>query len=67
MQESLFLSIEEIEANPLTIVKRYKEVRVKFSRRFPYGVHFHVEGEIIKIVGFFHMKRDPIRWNDRLT
>ena len=66
MQKLLFLSIDEIESNPFTIAKRYKEVRVKFLPRFPYGIHFHIEDEIIKIVGFFHMKRDPIKWNDRL-
>ena len=66
LQECLYEGFEYISKYPLHSAKKYKEVRVKFIRRFPYGIHFIVEEDEVKVIAFFHMKRDPKRWTRRL-
>lgn len=66
VQECLYEGLDYISKYPLHCAKKYKEVRVKFISRFPYGIHFLVEGEVVKVIAFFHMKRDPESWTKRL-
>jgi plasmid stabilization system protein ParE len=56
-----------LEREPLIFEKRYKEVRVKFIKRFPYGIHYQIESNSIKVVAFFHMSRNPIKWERRFN
>jgi hypothetical protein len=63
---SIYEGLEELELNPFICSKKYKEVRVKFIRRFPYGVHYIIDENQIKVFGFLHMKRNPSKWNERL-
>lgn len=63
---SLFESLDYIEQNPLHFTKKYKEVRVKYIRRFPYGIHYIITAKEVKVIAFFHMKRDPKKWDIRL-
>ncbi len=62
LKNSFYESLEMLKSNPFLCSKRYKEVRVKFIRRFPYGIHFIIVDEKIKVYGFFHMKRNPTKW-----
>jgi plasmid stabilization system protein ParE len=48
--------------HPLT----YKEYRQFVIRRFPYVIHYHVEGDRVSVVGVFHGHRDPRSWMDRI-
>ena len=41
---------------------RYRDLRICFISRFPYGIHYRVVESTIQVVAFFHMHRDPIRW-----
>ena len=43
----------------------HKDVRRAFMRRFPYGVFYRVEEDQIIVVGVFHARRDPKRWQAR--
>lgn len=63
---SLFESLDYIEQNPYQFSKKYKEVRVKFIRRFPYGIHYVIFNNEVKVIAFFHMKKDPKKWNQRI-
>ena len=35
------------------------------TRRFPYGVIYSVEGDVVIIAAVFHLRRHPESWNDR--
>lgn len=52
-------SLETIKNNPYLFQKRFQEIRVVFTHRFPYGIHYTVEEEIIFVHAVFHMKRKP--------
>lgn len=45
----------------------YQQVRRVLIRRFPYGVMYVVEEDVITIIACFHAKRDPKQWQDRST
>lgn len=58
--------IEEVLRNPEAFQKRYKQVKIKFILRFPYGIHYiFIENEIT-VIGVFHNSRSPKNWSKRL-
>ena len=58
--------ISEIIRTPTAYQKRYKNVKVLFISRFPYGIHYIVNPENIIIVGIFHTSRSPKNWSKRM-
>lgn len=55
-----------IGRNPLAHPIIYQQARRTLIRRFPYGIVYVFEQEIISVVACFHGKRDPKSWQDRL-
>ncbi len=51
--------MERIENNPQYFQKRYKDFRISFTKRFRYGIHFIVEGQIIYIHAILHTSMKP--------
>ncbi len=49
----LEVGINEIQRTPSAFQKRYKQVKIRFINRFPFGIHYIVNNEIITIVEFF--------------
>ena len=41
-------------------------VRRALLKRFPYCVYYTVEGQVVQIIGVFHAKRDPAKWQTRI-
>lgn len=62
----LFTGLDDILLNPLHCAKKHKEVRIKYIIRFPYGIHYILKGDEIKIIAFFHVRREPGKWKERL-
>ena len=58
-------ALEKMCRNPEVYPLVYKRLRRGLIRRFPYGVFYVVEGNRIVIVGVFHARRDPKRWESR--
>jgi plasmid stabilization system protein ParE len=40
--------------------------RVLVQRRFPYGLYFRIDGDVLILVACLHAKRHPRRWRSRL-
>jgi plasmid stabilization system protein ParE len=57
--------LSTIEDAPERFPKVRGEVRRALLRRFPYGILYLVEPEEIVVIGCFHSKRDPQRWQSR--
>jgi len=64
---SLEAGLISLQRNPLICQKRYKDIRVKYIKRFPYGIHYQIESSNIKIIAVFHMKRNPVKWDERFN
>jgi toxin ParE1/3/4 len=58
--------LNQVQREPLLFQKRYKNLRIYFIERFPYGIHYLVEENTIKVFGIFHTSRNPKRWVIRL-
>lgn len=59
-------SISQIYRNPELFQVRYKNVKVRFIKRFPYGIHYLKNLDKIIVIGVFHTSRSPIDWSKRL-
>lgn len=55
-----------IGRNPLAYPIRHQKLRRTLVRRFPYGILYVFDQDIIAVIGCFHGKRDPKSWQDRL-
>jgi len=58
--------IEEVLRNPEAFQKRYKQVKIRFISRFPYGIHYIFIENQITVIGVFHTSRSPKNWSKRL-
>lgn len=51
--------LNRISQNPEHFQKRYRDVKIVFTKRFPYGIHYTLENDIVYIHAVMHMKRKP--------
>jgi toxin ParE1/3/4 len=58
--------IEEVLRNPEAFQKRYKQIKIRFISRFPYGIHYVFIENQITVIGVFHTSRSPKNWSKRL-
>lgn len=58
--------IEEVLRNPEAFQKRYKNIKIRFISRFPYGIHYIFIENKITVIGVFHTSRSPKNWSKRL-
>ncbi len=54
-----------LQRNPLVCQKKYNNIRAKYIKRFPYGLYYEIDESTVKIIGVFHMKQNPLQWEDR--
>lgn len=52
--------------NPLAYPIIYKQTRRALVRRFPYGILYVLDQDVITVIACFHGKRNPKPWQDRL-
>lgn len=57
--------IDTVLRNPSAFQKRYKNIKVRFISRFPYGIHYRIEKNEITVIGVFHTSRSPKNWSKR--
>lgn len=59
--------ITRVTESPLSYTIRYSNIRIAFSNKFPYGIHYEylIEQNQINILAVYHTSRNPEIWNDR--
>lgn len=57
-------TINYITENPLTYGIRYSNIRIAFTSKFPYGVHYEYihHKHQVNILAVYHTSRDPEIW-----
>lgn len=58
--------LSEVSRNPDNFQKRYKNIRIRFIARFPYGIHYIVKENEIVIIAIFHTSHTPKNWTKRI-
>ncbi|MBL4653579.1 MAG: type II toxin-antitoxin system RelE/ParE family toxin [Flavobacteriales bacterium] len=61
----LFATKKYIHKNPNKLETKYKNVRVAFMRKFPYGLHYTFENKTVTILAVFHTSENPTNWRNR--
>jgi len=59
------LKVSYIAENPLIYNIRYSNIRVAFSNKFPYGIHYEYLPEYnqVNILAVYHTSRNPELWS----
>lgn len=61
----LEIGLAEIARSPQLFQIRYKTIKIRFIKRFPFGIHYIIKEKNIIILGVFHTSRSPKNWKDR--
>ena len=56
---------EGIAAHPTMYPVTHRNTRRALLRRFPYGIFYRVDADLIVVVACMHGSRDPRRWKSR--
>ena len=59
-------TVAHITENPLNYSIRYSNIRVAFSNKFPYGIHYEFlsEQNQVNILAVYHTSRNPELWEE---
>jgi len=62
---ALEAKVNAIRRNPKQFIIVYKGIRRAFTERFPYGVFFIIENDVVYIIAIVHSSRSPKIWKKR--
>lgn len=57
---------EDIRNNPTAYQIKFKNVRVKYINRFPYGIHYFIDNDVIYVLAVLHTSKSPKVWTRRI-
>lgn len=55
-----------IQSNPFLFSIIKKDIRKALLKRFPFGIYYFLEGDVINIFAVIHFSRNPKIWKQRL-
>jgi hypothetical protein len=50
-------TVDFLKENPLLYQCRYRNIRIAFTKNFPFGIHFTVDENLIIVYKILHTKR----------
>ncbi|KGO94357.1 type II toxin-antitoxin system RelE/ParE family toxin [Flavobacterium subsaxonicum] len=54
-------AIDIISKDPEKFQVRYRDVRIKFLKKFDFGIHYIIDENSIHILAVFHTSRSPLK------
>ena len=60
-------TIESILRIPEAYTLTYKNTRRALVRKFPFSVHYIIDGNNIVVLAIFHSSRNPKEWKKRIS
>ena len=63
--DALRATLARVEESPLQFPLISREFRRAILQRFPFGVFFLVEGELVTVAAITHLHRHPSSWQER--
>jgi len=61
----LYAEFDVIKKNPGIFSKKYRSTRVRYLKKFPYGIHYILKGNTVDILAILHTSRNPKIWKTR--
>ncbi|WP_081724729.1 type II toxin-antitoxin system RelE/ParE family toxin [Asticcacaulis sp. YBE204] len=65
LEEEIASSIGRIAERPTLYRRSDRDLRICRMSQFPYKIIYRAEADEIRIVAFFHTRRDPSIWQSR--
>ncbi|WP_026452641.1 type II toxin-antitoxin system RelE/ParE family toxin [Aequorivita capsosiphonis] len=63
---SLYSELDALIENPELYQLKYKTTRVRYLKKFPFGIHYRVVDEkFIEVLSIIHTSRNPETWKKR--
>jgi len=50
-----------LKSNPYQFQIRYSNIRLVLLKKFPYSLHYTIEGDLVVVLGFFHLSMSEER------
>ncbi|MGM1056450.1 MAG: type II toxin-antitoxin system RelE/ParE family toxin [Bacteroidota bacterium] len=63
--EEIDKAMKLLQDNPEQYQKRYNEVRVLFTKNFPFGIYYTIDFNLVFVHAVLHTKRDPKSGTER--
>ncbi len=63
--EELFSCFDILKKRPFLFQVKYRETRVCYLKKFPFGIHYQVMGKAIEILAVLHTSRNPDIWKNQ--
>ena len=63
--DQIQIALAGIAERPLLYSQLRPNIRRCSLRRFPFGILYKIEGEMVVVVAVIHGKRNPGRWKNR--
>ncbi len=63
---SIDAKINAIQRSPKQFPTKHKNIRRALTDRFPYGIFYIIENEVIYILAIIHTRRNPKIWKKRI-
>ena len=54
--------MDYIKKNPSKCQLRYKDVRIKFLKKFDFGIHYIIENKTVFVLYLFHTSQNSEEW-----
>lgn len=55
-------NLNYIQKNPLKCQIRYRFIRIKFLKKFQFGIHYIIENNTVFILNIFHTSQSDENW-----
>ena len=63
--ENLYAELDIIANKPELFQEKYRKTRVRYLKKFPFGIHYKIEGGRIVVLAVLHTSRNPKRWRTK--
>lgn len=63
--ENLYVEFDTITENPKLFQKKYRETRIRYLKKFPFGIHYIFKDKTVEVLAVLHTSRSPKNWNKR--
>ena len=61
--ENLYVEFDVITENPELFQKKYRGTRVRYLKKFPFGIHYIFKDKTVEVLAVLHTSRSPKNWN----
>lgn len=55
-------SLMLIQINPKLFQFKYKNIKAIYTKQFPFGIFYIIDGDKIVVLAVFHLSRNPSLW-----